>query len=201
MTTPSIHIRLAKFPEDKSTINKLFQAYEQFVMDYASISLDFQNFAHEVASLPGKYSEENRGALYIAFLQTTSPSLDSEPAGVTHKRKPSTTLSDVDEGEPAKQPSSHTLVPIGCVGLRAFTSHSAELKRLFLDPEARGLGTGRLLVEAAVGKARELGYSEVLLDTLGSMTTARRLYARCGFEEVEAYHESLEGAVFYRLRL
>jgi ribosomal protein S18 acetylase RimI-like enzyme len=171
---PSVHIRPAKFPEDREVVSALFLAYEQFILDFASLTLDFQNFANEVASLPGKYAQENRGALYIAYLKGP-PLLASKSAGAD--------------------------VPIGCVGLRAFSEHSAELKRVYLSPESRGLGVGRMLVDVAIGKARELGYGEILLDTLGSMTAARGLYVKCGFVEMESYYESVSDAVFYRLRL
>lgn len=169
-TPPSVHIRLARFPEDRDIVSVLFLAYEQFILDFASLKLDFQNFANEVTSLPGKYAQENRGALYIAYLKDPSRS------------------AAVD-------------VPIGCVGLRAFSAPSAELKRLYLAPEARGRGVGRMLVDVAIGRARELGYDEILLDTLGSMTAARGLYVQCGFVEVESYYESVSDAVFYRLGL
>ena len=56
-------------------------------------------------------------------------------------------------------------------------------------------------MDAALGRARELGYREMLLDTLRSMTPARTLYAKYGFEEIGSYYESVEDAVFYRLVL
>ena len=59
----------------------------------------------------------------------------------------------------------------------------------------------KLLMDVVLAQARQLGYQEMLLDTLDSMTTARRLYERYGFEEIESYYESCEGAVFYKLKL
>ena len=87
------------------------------------------------------------------------------------------------------------------MGLRAFTTSQAELKRLYLVPSARGLGASKALMDVAIARARELGYKEVLLDTLGSMTAARRLYEKYGFREIEAYYNSHPDAVFYRLEL
>lgn len=159
-------VRPATFPADAEAVSKLFLAYEAFV----PVSLDFQNFSREVASLPGKYAVENGGALYLAYIETPE--------------------------------SPATGRAVGCLGLRAFTgSESCELKRLYLAPEARGLGVSKLLMDAAIAKARELGYKEMLLDTLSSMTTARRLYVNYGFVEVDAYYESVPDAVFYRLKL
>lgn len=170
---PTVKIRPARFPEDKDAVSTLFLAYEQFILDFAAINLDFQGFAHELASLPGKYSEEKNGALFLAYLQV--PPSDGQSAVVER--------------------------PIGCVGLRAFKEGSAELKRLYLAPESRGLGVGTMLVDAVVKKARDAGYVEILLDSLSSMTAARALYVKCGFEQIDKYYESVDDAVFYRLRL
>lgn len=52
-----------------------------------------------------------------------------------------------------------------------------------------------------IQQARQLGYKEMLLDTLSSMTAAQALYRKYGFEEIGSYYESVEGAVFYRLVL
>lgn len=89
--------------------------------------------------------------------------------------------------------------PIGCMGLRAFNATQAELKRLYLAPSARGRGVSRMLMDVAIVRAQELGYKEMLLDTLGSMTAARKLYEKYGFREIGAYYPSHPEAVFYRL--
>lgn len=169
---PTVKVRPAIFPADRDAISKLFLAYEQFLLDFAAVKLDFQNFQHEVASLPGKYSAEKNGALYLAYIDV--PASDSQPA---------------------------TEKPIGCVGLRALTRQRSELKRLFLTPESRGLGVSKLLMDVSVARARELGYEEIVLDTLSSMKTARSLYEKYGFVEISAYYESHPDAVFYRLAL
>lgn len=94
---------------------------------------------------------------------------------------------------------------IGCIALRNFATRddvkTCELKRLYLTPESRGLGVSKLLMDVVLAQARELRYQEMLLDTLKSMTPARRLYEKYGFEEIGSYYESCEGAVFYKLKL
>ncbi|KAL1599836.1 hypothetical protein SLS60_007641 [Paraconiothyrium brasiliense] len=92
---------------------------------------------------------------------------------------------------------------IGCVAVRAFSPpDTCELKRLYIVPEARGMGAAQRLMDAAIGKARELNYHYMLLDTLASMTAARKLYVRYGFEEVDRYYDNpIEGTVFMRAAL
>lgn len=93
---------------------------------------------------------------------------------------------------------------IGCVAIRAFSPHekTCELKRLYIIPEARGMGAAQQLMDAAIERARQLGYRGMLLDTLASMKAARALYTRYGFKEVEKYYDNpIEGTVFMRLVL
>lgn len=93
--------------------------------------------------------------------------------------------------------------PLGCVALRPLAEAGVcEMKRLYLAPEARGLGLGRALAEAVVQAARRLGYHELRLDTLATMTTAIALYERMGFTRIAPYYAPTpEGTVFMALRL
>lgn len=71
-----------------------------------------------------------------------------------------------------------------------------------MRPEARGSGTGRALAEAAIARARRLGYEVVRLDTLPSLSAALALYASLGFVEIERYNDNpIEGVLFFELRL
>ncbi len=93
-------------------------------------------------------------------------------------------------------------IPSGCIALRSFDGERAELKRLFVRPEARGRGIGSMLLRRVVEDAEEIGYRSILLDTLPQLPEAIALYRRFGFEETERYNDSpQDGTVFMRLRL
>ncbi len=89
----------------------------------------------------------------------------------------------------------------GCVAIRPRSEVEAELKRLYLRPEARNRGNGRRLFEAAMSRAGRIGYRSVVLDTLPSMSAAKALYLGYGFSRISPYYNNPEpGAEFYRYK-
>jgi DNA-binding MarR family transcriptional regulator/GNAT superfamily N-acetyltransferase len=62
---------------------------------------------------------------------------------------------------------------------------SAQLRMLYVEPEARGGGIGRLLVDQAVGFAKTNGYERMRLWTQSVLTSARRIYSGAGFTCVD----------------
>jgi GNAT superfamily N-acetyltransferase len=92
---------------------------------------------------------------------------------------------------------------VGCVGLRPLEPDTvAEMKRLYVAPEARGAGLGARLVQRVIEAAETIGYREIRLDTLPTMTGALGLYARFGFEPMPAYYDTpIAGTRFLRREL
>ena len=93
-------------------------------------------------------------------------------------------------------------IPAGCVGLRKMEVRRCEMKRLYVRPEFRGKGLGKALCSRIILKGRQLGYREMLLDTLSTMTGAQALYRSHGFREtVPYYHNPLPEAQYMQLTL
>jgi len=77
---------------------------------------------------------------------------------------------------------------LGCIAIKPLEPpHTCEIKRLFVREQARGIGVGKALVEAAIQAAGKLGYGEIKLDTLPQMQGAIALYQKCGFAPIPAY--------------
>ncbi len=64
------------------------------------------------------------------------------------------------------------------------TPQGAQLRLLYVEPEARGLGIGEALVRTCIAFARETDYSRIWLWTHTILTSARRIYAAAGFRIV-----------------
>ena len=77
---------------------------------------------------------------------------------------------------------------LGCIALKPLEPpRVAEIKRLFVRPQARRIGVGKALVAAMVAAAERLGYREIKLDTLSEMEGAIALYKSHGFASIAPY--------------
>jgi ribosomal protein S18 acetylase RimI-like enzyme len=90
----------------------------------------------------------------------------------------------------------------GCVGLRRFDANRCELKRLYIREKYRHLGLGQQLSLKVIDDARQIGYQQILLDTLSTMTPAMNLYRKLGFRQIAAYYNNpIREAVYFGLDL
>lgn len=72
-------------------------------------------------------------------------------------------------------------VAIGVVSLVLMDQGAMELAKMGVRPAAQGKGAGRMLVDAAIAKARGLGMSRVYIETNSVLGAALKLYSDAGF--------------------
>jgi DNA-binding MarR family transcriptional regulator/GNAT superfamily N-acetyltransferase len=79
--------------------------------------------------------------------------------------------------------------PIGCGALKVKDRKIGEIKRMWVSPDARGLGLGRRLLETLETRAREFGLRTLRLETNRTLKEAQALYRSCGYLEVEPFND------------
>ena len=83
--------------------------------------------------------------------------------------------------------------PAGCIAITHAENNAAQLRYFFIEPELRGLGGGRKLLDMALQFCREKHYQQVFLWTISAQETARKLYANAGFEVTETSENTTWG--------
>jgi putative acetyltransferase len=133
-------------------------------------------------------------AALIAALNAELSSLYPEP-GATHFNLDS---AEVAPGAGAFLVARLRGRPVGCGALRPLREATlvrevgprvGELKRMYVAPEARGLGIGRALLVRLEAEARTLGLDRLVLETGTRQAEALALYRRAGFTDIPPYGE------------
>src|SRR3546814_12941100 len=100
---------------------------------------------------------------------------------------------------PPKSTRTDTLFPyttlfrsraIGCGGLKVTGTGEGESKRMWVAPDARGLGLAQRMLEALEAHAASMALHTLRLDTNRSLAEARALYQRNGYREVAPYNDN-----------
>lgn len=77
--------------------------------------------------------------------------------------------------------------PAGVGALKPVDATTAEIKRMYVRPWARGRAVGRALLDRLVRDATELGYRTARLETASFMTQAHALYRSIGFRDIPTF--------------
>jgi GNAT superfamily N-acetyltransferase len=78
-------------------------------------------------------------------------------------------------------------VAVACGGVCRYDNTTAEVRRMYVVPAARGRGLSRRLLAALEDEARKLGYETVRLETGNRQTEAIGLYTSAGYSGIERY--------------
>jgi GNAT superfamily N-acetyltransferase len=78
-------------------------------------------------------------------------------------------------------------IPVGCVGLQPVSPGVGEIKRMYVEPSARGWGLSRILLEAVESQSRAAGLTRLRLETGTHQTQAIALYTHHGYIPTPPY--------------
>ncbi|GGE39720.1 GNAT family N-acetyltransferase [Actibacterium pelagium] len=80
---------------------------------------------------------------------------------------------------------------VGTGSLRRISDDTAEMKHLYVRPEARGAGVGQSLINARISAARALGIKTLVADTFCGNDPMIRLYRSAGFKDSAPYDSAV----------
>lgn len=74
----------------------------------------------------------------------------------------------------------------GIFPTKGLPSDTCELVKMYLLPEARGIGLGRAIIEKCLETARLFGFRKVYLETMPELNLALKVYEKFGFAYLDA---------------
>ncbi|MEO5664057.1 MAG: GNAT family N-acetyltransferase [Nocardioides sp.] len=90
---------------------------------------------------------------------------------------------------------------VACGGVRLLSPGVCEIKRMYVDPSARGAGLARRLLTALEDAGLALGASIARLDTGRDMAPAVGLYRATGYVEIEDYNGNPDAGWWFEKQL
>jgi putative acetyltransferase len=72
---------------------------------------------------------------------------------------------------------------------------------MYVLKDFRRLGLGQKLLDIAVGYAKSVGYSKMVLDSSRNLQAARALYLKKGFVDIPRYNDNYRADVFMEIKL
>lgn len=91
--------------------------------------------------------------------------------------------------------------PIGCAALKRLDERTAEIKRVYVAPDARGTGVARALLARLEEIAQTVGYDRLRLDTGPQQPASVALFTSAGYERIPDYNGNPVGAYWFEKRL
>jgi putative acetyltransferase len=77
--------------------------------------------------------------------------------------------------------------PVACGCFKIYSSDSVEIKRMYVNPTARGRGISKMILNELLKWAREIGFKKAILETGSNQPEAIGLYTKEGFIKIENF--------------
>jgi ribosomal protein S18 acetylase RimI-like enzyme len=148
--------------------------------------------------------------LFLAYRQWLADHRDLEPSAGSRVEAGLALVDDLIARLPGAYgpPSGDVLLwhlhgeIVACGAIREVELGIGEIKRISVAPDYRGMEFGRPFVRSLIGRARELRFSRLRVDTLPTMRAAIEFYQEAGFRPIPSYWPNpVAGALFFELGL
>ena len=90
-------------------------------------------------------------------------------------------------------------IAVGCAGLKRYSDDDVEVKRVWVEPDYRGMHIATDLIEMLENQAKQKGFQRTILQTRETMIDAVRLYSKRGYYQIDNYppYDKMEGAICF----
>lgn len=94
-------------------------------------------------------------------------------------------------------------IAVGCGAIKKFDETSAEVKRMFVSLEKRGLGVAQKILQELEICAKELGYQKCMLETGIRQVEAVKFYKKCEYQVIPNYgqYQGMENSICFEKQL
>ncbi|KMW58227.1 Histone acetyltransferase HPA2 [Candidatus Rhodobacter oscarellae] len=151
-----------------------------------SVSVDFVSKVPELAAF--------RALLLDYYADVLETAARAGLTGVTPQEATDGSIADLPKMLPPKGRLLLASNPegrlVGCGALVGIRADAAEMKRMYVRPEARGTGLGRRLFEMRIEEARRMGCTSIYADTARGNRAMLSMYERFGFRYIPRYPEN-----------
>jgi putative acetyltransferase len=93
----------------------------------------------------------------------------------------------LDAGRGTFLVARHNGRAVGCGAIRVLDATTAEAKRMYVEPDQRGRGIGRVVLAGLEAAARKLGVRRLVLETGIHQDAALSLYRGAGFTQIDCW--------------
>lgn len=90
---------------------------------------------------------------------------------------------------------------VACGAVKRIDGATAEIKRMWVSPGARGQGVAKALLAALETEAARLGAARIVLDTNKALREAHALYRRAGYREIARFNDNPYADFWFEKRL
>ena len=90
--------------------------------------------------------------------------------------------------------------PVGCGAIKFFSENSAEVKRMFVLPKARGKGYAQQILLELESWAKDLGYANCILETGKRQVEAVQFYHKSKYQVIPNYgqYKLMENSICFK---